>query len=221
MAAKKKIVARKPAVTTRSRRSNPAQQEGPRYRLTKESVIGGSLQPVGAVVLYYGLPGSALYPVTPEAVERKKAVLAIRHDADMDDEEKAAALKELSDAWNGVEQDDQFADEFANEFRDEFASETLASTTTVDGQTTVGQRAQTSNPVNTKPLPDDERKELESHAAATVEATRIAQEEDTNFTKVKLQGQLVETDASKQGATPVTDGKESTPEGAAGKSAKK
>lgn len=56
-------------------------------------------------------------------------------------------------------------------------------------------------------LDDGERKELEKHAQQTVDDTAEAQEEDTNFTKVKLQGRLEETDASKQGATPVTDGK--------------
>lgn len=56
-------------------------------------------------------------------------------------------------------------------------------------------------------LPDGERKALESHAQQTVDDTAEAQEEDTNFTKIKLQGRLKETDASKQGATPVTDGK--------------
>lgn len=58
-----------------------------------------------------------------------------------------------------------------------------------------------------KPLPDADRIELEKHAQAAVDAEAEKQSEDTNLTKVKLQGQQVETAASKQGATPVTDAK--------------
>lgn len=57
------------------------------------------------------------------------------------------------------------------------------------------------------PLSDAERVKLEAHAKAAVEATRAAEEDDTNRTTVKLSGSLNPTEAEKQGATPVTDGK--------------
>lgn len=58
-----------------------------------------------------------------------------------------------------------------------------------------------------EPLSDAERKVLEKHAKQTVLDTAKAQQEDGNFTGVKLQGDNVSTEASQQGATPVTDGK--------------
>lgn len=58
-----------------------------------------------------------------------------------------------------------------------------------------------------EPLPDGERRELEKHAEASVKATEEAHKDDTNVVGVKLQGKLRETEASKQGNTPVTDGK--------------
>lgn len=58
-----------------------------------------------------------------------------------------------------------------------------------------------------EPLPDAERAELEKAAQQTAEDEAKAAKEDSNVVGVKLQGQLNETDASKQGATPVLDGK--------------
>lgn len=58
-----------------------------------------------------------------------------------------------------------------------------------------------------KPLPEGDRKELEAHSQAAIEAEAEKQKDDTNYTKIKLQGKLEETEASKQGATPATDGK--------------
>lgn len=55
------------------------------------------------------------------------------------------------------------------------------------------------------PLSDAERIELEKHATAAVEAEAEKQKADTNYTGVKLQGHLEETESSRQGATPVTD----------------
>jgi len=56
-----------------------------------------------------------------------------------------------------------------------------------------------------EPLSDAERKVLEKHARAAVESAKAKDEDDTNRTTVKLQGQNEETVASLQGATPVTD----------------
>jgi hypothetical protein len=56
-----------------------------------------------------------------------------------------------------------------------------------------------------EPLSDAERAVLERHALAAVESTKAKDEDDTNRTTVKLQGQNEETEASLQGATPVTD----------------
>lgn len=55
-----------------------------------------------------------------------------------------------------------------------------------------------------------ERKELEKHAQASVDATREAERDNTNAVRVQLQGDPANpkgTDVSNQGATPVTDGK--------------
>lgn len=192
--------------TTRSARA-VAYEEGPRYRVTAESFINDALQPVNKEVTYYGLPGSALYPLNDEARARKVAVRDIKKNPDLDAEGKVAALRELSNEWNGVEEDGEFG--VHDEFDAELDVEEGQGQGTPGANTPVGQRL-AANPTNTRPLPDAERKELESHAAATVEATKLAQEQDTNFTKIKLQGHLEETTASKQGATPVTDGAESS-----------
>lgn len=56
-----------------------------------------------------------------------------------------------------------------------------------------------------EPLSDAERKVLEKHAKAAVEASEEKRKDDTNIVGVKLQGQNEETEASLQGATPVTD----------------
>lgn len=58
-----------------------------------------------------------------------------------------------------------------------------------------------------EPLPDAERAKLEQAARQTAEDTANANEGDLNRVGVKLQGQMEETQASKQGATPVLDGK--------------
>lgn len=57
-----------------------------------------------------------------------------------------------------------------------------------------------------EPLSDAERKVLEKHAKQTMLDTQKAQQSDGNFTGVKLQGDNSNDPASKQGATPVTDG---------------
>lgn len=57
-----------------------------------------------------------------------------------------------------------------------------------------------------EPLSDAERRVLEKHAKQTMQDTAKAQQEDGNFTGVKLQGDNVPTKANQQGATPVTDG---------------
>jgi hypothetical protein len=179
----KKIAKKTATRTTRRVRAaaNTAADSNPRYLVLQESYIDNVLRKANAEITYFGLPGRALRPINDEARSRKQQVLDIRRDSDLDDEAKNAKLKALSDEWNGVEQADIDDDyELEGDYK--------------------------------KPLPDAERIELEKAASATVESTRIAQEEDTNFTKVKLQGSpdMVETDASKQGATPVTDGRESS-----------
>ena len=58
-----------------------------------------------------------------------------------------------------------------------------------------------------EPLTDAERKVLEKHAKQTATDTAKARQEDGNFTGVKLQGTNNPTQAEKQAATPVTDGK--------------
>ena len=106
-----------PTKTTRSLRAQTQAAEGPRYRLLKDSIIDNALQPVGKEVTYYGEPGSALYPVNDEAKRRKIAVRDIRRNQKLDADEKLAALRELSDQWNGVEAADEFAE--SDEFDDE------------------------------------------------------------------------------------------------------
>jgi hypothetical protein len=174
-------------VTTRSRKAAVV-EEGPRYQVLTDSyidnVLYGPTQPAGDKVTYYGLPGSQLRPLNDEARARKQAVRDIRTKSDLGPDEKAEALRALSDEYNGVEEDDKWAD----------GEDELDDTD-----------PRPHNPLNTKPLSDADRVELEQHAAQTVADTAKAQSEDTNFTKVKLQGHLVETDVTKQGATPVLD----------------
>jgi hypothetical protein len=177
--------------TTRSARVSKA-EEGPLYRLLKDSIIDNALKPAGAEVVYYGLPGSALYPINDEAKARKIEVRDIRRDNELDDEEKAEALKALSDEWNGVEAKDEFAE--SDDFDDDFADNT-------------GRRP---NVLNTKPLPDGERAELEKHAQASVEATKLANEDNTNKVGLQLQGDPSDPEgkqskAGLQGHTPVLD----------------
>lgn len=179
--------AKKTTRTTRSQRTTQV-DEGPRYRLLKDSVLDNHLISAGAEVTYYGEPGSALYPINAEAKSRKIQVRDIRRNADLSDEEKLAELKVLSDEWNGVEAADAFAE--GDDFDEGYEA--------AMGRTT-------------KPLDNAARAELEKHAQATVDATRAAEQDNTNKVRVQLQGDPADPEGklSKdglQGNTPVLDG---------------
>jgi hypothetical protein len=167
-------------VTTRSRRAAKAVEEGPRYRLLRESFIDQVLYPAGREVTYFGEPGSALLPLNAEAKARKAAVRDIRNDPDLDDEDKKAARKELSDEWNGVEAVDDFAE----------GDEAIDDNT---GRAPGGKPA----------LPDADRAKLEEMAKVTAEQQADANLEDTNRVTVKLQGHNELDVTEHQGRTPV------------------
>lgn len=184
--------AKKAAVTTRSRRKAAAQEEGPRYRVLSESYIDNVLYRAGAEVVYYGQPGSQLQAINAEAKARKQAVRDIRTNPDLDADQKLAALAELSNEWNGVEEADAFAE--SEEDIDE-------------------SDLRRPNPLNTKPLPAGERAELEQHVKATVEQAEKDRIENTNKVSVQLTGDPADPEgkqskAGLQGATPVLDGKQ-------------
>jgi hypothetical protein len=186
MASAKKTT--KKATTTKSRQRAIVQEEGPQYQVLEPSfidnVLYGPNEPAGDKVTYYGLPGSKLRPLNEAAKARKQQVRDIRTDPELDADEKAAALKELSDEFNGVEEADAWADGED------------------DGDDT---DPRAFNARNTKPLPDGERAELEKHAQASVDATRAKEADDTNLVRVKLQGHQFESETTLQGATPVLD----------------
>ena len=96
----------------------------------------------------------------------------IRLDKDLDADGKLAALKELSDEYNGVEPIDGFLDGEGN----------------LDSESNLDDTGRPPNPRNRDPLPDAERAELEKHAQATVDATRAEEQDNTNAVRVQLQG---------------------------------
>lgn len=157
--------------TTLSARA-PKVEEGPLYEVVKTDTLIDGLQKVGAQVTYYGQPGSTLKPLNAEAKSRKDQVRAIREDKELDADEKAEALKELSDEWNGVEAVDAWA-----EGEDDDA------------------------------LSDGERGELEQHALNSIQATKDAEQDNTNKVMIQLQGHNEPDPTEFQGATPVLDGK--------------
>ena len=183
--ATKKVAAKRPAVTTRSARAAAAQQ-GPLYRALADSFIDNVYVKQGQTVVYYGLPGSQLLALNDEAKERKRAVRDIRLDSDLDVAGKAAALKELSDEWNGVVRADEvdFAESEAN--LDD------------DDEPNPGRPGRA-------PLPAAERAELERQALAGQAAQKAKEADDTNRVTVKLSGVTDPTPAELQGSTPALD----------------
>ncbi len=102
----------KPAVTTRSKRANALTDQGPLYEVLSLSQIDNQLVGPGTAtpqVVYFGLPGSNLRALNDEARSRKGQVRDIRNGKGTP-EQKQVALTALSDAWNGVEKKDEFAD---------------------------------------------------------------------------------------------------------------
>jgi hypothetical protein len=104
----------KPAETTRSRRVIEMIPTGPRYELLEDSYLDNVYRKKGDTVVYLGEPGSALKPINDEAKKRKQAVRNIRLDPKLDPAAKKAALRELSDEWNGVEVEDRLRDSEAD-----------------------------------------------------------------------------------------------------------
>jgi hypothetical protein len=187
-------------VTTKSRQRAVVVEEGPRYQVLEPSYINNVLygpnEAAGDQVTYYGMPGKALRPINAEAKARKQQVRDIRTDPELDAEQKAEALKELSDEFNGVEESDDWAEGEEDDDRTD---------------------VRPFNANNAKPLSADQRAELEQHAVASIEATRAKEQDDTNRVTVKLQGHQNETQQTLQGATPTLDAQGKSPDKAAAK----
>ena len=101
--------------TTLSRRAEAPVEEGPQYKvINSPTYLDQVLYPIGSTVTYFGQPGTTLVALNAEAKSRKIAVRDTRLDKDLSTEEKAEALRELSNEWNGVTRADPFSQSEGN-----------------------------------------------------------------------------------------------------------
>ena len=184
--ATKKPVARRP-------RATEARDTAPRYRVLTQSFIDNRLLEAGSETVYWGVPGRFLQPLNAAAQANKNAAKEIRTDPGYENQSReevqvarTEALRDLDNDLQGVTPEEGDVDY---------------------GDIDIDETDLRGGLNNDALLPQADRAELERHAQASVDATREKEADDTNFVRVKLQGNPtgVETPASQQGATPVLD----------------